>query len=235
MAPPRGRLTASVRKAPTWHPRRLSWGTASAARTLPCRCRGPGIAAPRVRRAGHPVTWEALARLSPLPLAGWLGQDRSTSRSLRPTRPWLRFGFWRGQRPRLRLGRRDGPRLRLGFRWGRWLRSGCRWWYRRFRPRSGRRPRRRRRVRRPRPWRRVRVRDPRWFRWFGPGRFRRYWLQRDGIAGCFAGGRCGRAGGLSWHLEMIPRRVPATRRRGGCAWPHRLDRWPGVAHWCHAD
>ena len=36
------------------------------------------------------------------------------------------------------------------------------------------------------------------------------------------GGHYGRAGGLCWHLEMIPRRMPSTRRGGGCARPRRL-------------
>jgi len=63
----------------------------------------------------------------------------------------------------------------------------------------------------PRPWQRVRVRDRRWFRWSGLRRFRRHGLRRGGIAGCFADGHYGRAGGLCWHLEMIPHRVPATR------------------------
>ena len=78
------------------------------------------------------------------------------------------------------------------------------------------------------------VRDRRWFRWSGPCRFRRFWLRRRGIAGCIADGHYGHAGGLCWHLEMIPRRMPATRCGRGCAWPNRLARWPGVAHWCHA-
>ena len=70
----------------------------------------------------------------------------------------------------------------------------------------------------PRPRRRrLRVRDRRWFGWFGPRRFRRYRLRRSGIVGCFTGGRYGRAGELCWHLDMIPRRLLATRRGGGCA------------------
>ena len=205
----------------------------------PGRCHtgavGPG--SPRHGRDGRAPCYlgSPLAFLSITARGLARGQGRSSSRSLRSARPGLRFGFGRGQRPR-RLGRRHGSwlRFRFGFWRGRRLRPGCWWRCRRFRPWPGRRPRRRRRVRRPRPLRRVRVRvrDRRWLGWSGPCRFRRFWLGRGGIAGCLAGGR---AGGLCWHLEMIPRRMPTTRHGGGCAWPNRLARWPGVAHWCHAD
>ena len=67
------------------------------------------------------------------------------------------------------------------------------------------------------------VRDRRWFGWFRPRRFRRYRLRRSGIVGCFTGGRYGRAGELCWHLDMIPRRLLATRRGGGCARSKRPD------------
>ena len=150
--------------------------------------------------AAHPV--RAAAHGTPARPTHRSSARRSSGHCARP-RPRFRPGFRRGQRPR----RRDGPRLRLGFWRGQRLRPGCR----RFRPWPGRRPRRRPRMRRPRPWRRVRVRDRRWLRWSGQCRFRRHGLRRGGIAGCFADGHYGHAGGLCWHLEMIPRRVPTTR------------------------
>ena len=195
----------------------------------PGRCHagatGPGPPR-RAGRAGRPLPGKPSRVLS----STARGQGRSSSRSLRSARPGLRSGFGRGQRPRLRLGRRHRSwlRFRFGFWRGQRLRPGCRGRCRRFRPWPGRRPRRRRRVRQPRLPRRVRDRQR--LGWSGPGRFRRFWLGRGGIAGCLADRR---AGGLCWHLEMIPRPMPATRHGGGCAWPNRLARWPGVAHWCH--
>jgi len=179
-----------------------------ASATVTCQARdAPALRRPwrarRTRRAGRGQLgggcWESS------------GNDRGLGAAQVAVRTRLRLRFRRRQWPRLRLRGRYGPRLRFGFR--RRQRPGFRWRCRRLRPRSGWRPRRRRRrVRRSRPWRLLRVRDRRWLHWFRPRRFRWYWLRRGGIAGYFAGGRCGRARESCWHLEMIRGRVLATRR-----------------------
>ena len=168
---------------------------------------------PSVPGALGPLAWASTRRVL---RRLWQMTGNSPRAAQAAVRTRLRLGFRWGQRPRLRLRGRYGPRLRLGFRRRQRprLRPGFRWRRRRLRPWSGRRPRWRRRVRRSRPWRLLRVRDRRWLHWFGPRRFRWYWLGRGGIVGYFAGGRYGRAGEVCWHLEMIPGRVLATRRGG---------------------
>jgi len=109
----------------------------------------------------------------------------------------LRFGFRLGQRSRPGPGfrgrfRRPGLRLWLGLRPGHRPRPG----FRRLRPWSRRRPRRRLRVRRPR------------LRRFGTRRFRQYRLWLAGIAGYFA--RVS-AGVICCHPGIVPCPAPATR------------------------
>ncbi len=93
-------------------------------------------------------------------------------------------GRGRGSGGRLR---RHGLRLWFGFRRGRWPRPG----FRRLRPWSGWRPRRRLRVRRLRHWQPLRLPDWRRLHRFGARRFRPCRLRLAGIVGYFARVHCG--------------------------------------------
>ena len=70
------------------------------------------------------------------------------------------------------------------------------------------------------------MRHRRRLHWSGWRRFQPWRHRPDGIAGSFAGGHGWHAGGICWHPEMIPRRVPATRVQPGCQYASCLT-WTG--------
>ena len=160
-----------------------------------------------------PYAWPVLRRLGQ-----WAGsslcntsrkQFRGRFRRRYGLRLWL--GFRLGQRSRPGPGfrgrlRRNGLRLWFRLRRGRRPRPG----FRRLRPWSGRRPRRRLRVRRPRHWRPLRLPDWRLHR-FGARRFRQYRLRLAGIAGYFARVHRVSEGEICCHPGIIPGRAVATR------------------------
>jgi hypothetical protein len=138
------------------------------------------------------------------------GRFRGRFRRRSGLRLWL--GFRLGQRSRPGPGfwgwfRRYGLRLWLGFRRGHRPRPG----FRRLRPWSGRRPRRRLRVRRLRHGRPLRSRDRRRLHRFGARRFRQYRLRLAGIAGYFARVHRVSAGVICCHPGIVPGPAPATR------------------------
>ena len=196
--------------------------------TLPARCQPRitcgGLAADRRcdrsccgQRAGTwmwPYAWPVLGKLRQWAGSSLCNASRKRFRGRFRRRYGLRLwlGFRLGQRSRPGPGfrgrlRRYGLRLWLGFRRGRRPRPG----FRRLRPWSGRRPRRRLRVRRPRHCQPLRSRDRRRLHRFGARRFPQYRLRLAGIAGYFARVHRGTAGEICCHPRIIPGRAVTTR------------------------